>query len=123
MQLARVWLEGESHCEKTIKLENYIFHGGVYGNLENRMKVVGLNEKGKKSYALKRIFAPYELMKIRYPVLKKYKWLLPIYEVVRWFETIFNGKAKNLKREMDMLDNNSSSEKEEFKKFLQDVGL
>lgn len=123
IELTNVWFEEKEHTEKTLKLENYILSGGVYGSLENRMKLVVTNVKGKKSYALQRIFCPYKIMKIRYPILKKHKWLLPIYEVIRWGEALFKGKAKNLKKEVDMIESTTDSEKEEFKKFLAEIGL
>ena len=122
-ELASVWFENKKHTKKTIKLENYILSGGIYGTLENRMKVDGTKVDSKTSHIMKRIFCPYSIMKNRYPILRKHKWLLPFYEVVRWVETIFSGKAKKLKREVEVLENTSASEKADFKQFLEDIGL
>lgn len=123
IELTKVWFEGNAHTEKTLKLENYILNGGVYGNFENRMKVAGTKIKGKKSYALRRIFCPYEIMINKYPILRKHKWLLPVYEVVRWVETIFKGKARNLKQELAIIETNSGNDKNDFKNFLTEIGL
>lgn len=123
VELMNVWFEGTAHTEKTLKLERYVLSGGVYGNLQNKMKVVGTEVKGKKSYVWQRIFCPYDTIKHRYPILQKHKWLLPVYEVVRWVETIFHGKAKKLKMEVTSMDSNTDAEKEEFKKFLAEIGL
>ncbi len=123
IQLSNVWFNGQQHSEKTLKLENYIISGAVYGTLENRMKVDGTKVGSKTTHIFRRIFCPYSIMKNRYPILKKHKWLLPFYEVVRWVETIFSGKAKRLKKEVEILDNTSASQKAEFKQFLDEIGL
>lgn len=122
-ELTKVWFEGGSHTQRTLKLENYILNGGVYGSLENRMKVVGTNVKNNRNYVLCRIFCPYDVIKNRYPVLKKHKWLLPFYEVVRWIEALFSGKSKKLKREVAIIDADTNKEKEDFKRFLTEIGL
>lgn len=123
VKLANVWFGNDEHTEVTLKLEKYVINGGVYGSLKNRMKVVGVNNNNNKKYALKRIFCPYSIMKNRYPILQKHKYLLPIFEIVRWYETIVHGKAKKLKNEIEILSSSSKAEKEEFKKFLTELGL
>ena len=122
-ELIGVWFSKAKHTKTTKMLESYILSGGIYGSLENRVKVDGSKVENKRSHVLKRIFCPYSIMKNRYPILRKHKWLLPFYEVVRWFETIFSGKAKKLKKEIQILENTSDSEKSEFKKFLSEMGL
>ena len=123
LELNAVWFENKEHSKKTLMLENYILSGGVYGTLDNRMKVDSTKVDKKSTHIMRRIFCPYSIMKNRYPILRKHKWLLPIYEVVRWVQTIFSGKAKKLKREVDILDKTSASEKAEFKQFLEEIGL
>lgn len=122
LELANVWFCDQKSSFIIEQMGDYIFSGGVYGNFENRMKVVSNNIEDRKKYISRRIFAPYETMKHRYPILKKRKWLLPFYEVVRWVDTIFKGRAKNLKREVKAIDSNSE-EKNHFKNFLRNVGL
>lgn len=122
LELANVWFF-DQECSTIIeKMGNYIFSGGVYGSFENRMQVVGTSVENKKNYMRKRIFCPYETMKHRYPILQKHKWLLPFYEVRRWIETIFKGKAKNLKREVESIASKSEEEKNNFKNFLREIG-
>ena len=123
MQTARVWLEGETPSEQTLKIQEYVLSGGVYGTFTNKMKVTGTEVTDKTSYALKRIFPPYDLLKNRYPILKKHKWLFPVYQVVRWVETIFSGKSNKLKREIEILQTTPETEKDEFKEFLSELGL
>lgn len=123
MQLASVWFDGKEHTDRTQKLENYIFSGGVYGTFQNKMKVTGTKVKGKKGYFIRKIFCPYEVMKVKYPVLQKHKWLLPFYEVVRWIQGIFGGKIRNVKKESSTLDSISKTEQAEFSELLKELGL
>ena len=122
-ELASVWFSNGKHNKKTRMLEKYVISGGVYGSLENRVKIDATKVDKKSTHIFKRIFCPYSIMKNRYPILRKHKWLLPFYEVVRWIQTIFSGKAKRLKREIQILENTSNSEKAEFKEFLSEIGL
>ena len=39
---------------------------------------------------------PYKTLKITYPILKKYKYLTPVYQVVRWGKMLSSGKFKNI---------------------------
>lgn len=122
-ELTNVWFSNAKHNKTTKMLENYVLSGGIYGSLENRMKVDGTKVEGKKAHVIRRIFCPYSIMKNRYPILRKHKWLLPFYEIVRWVQTIFSGKTKRLKREIEILNNTSDSEKAEFREFLDEIGL
>ena len=123
IQTARVWLEGETPTEEILEIQEYVLSGGVYGSFQNKMKVAGTKVTDKKAYALKRIFPSYDLMKNKYPILKKHKWLYPASQVYRWIETIFKGKAKSLKTEMQTLSSTTEQEKDDFKEFLAKLGL
>ena len=49
---------------------------------------------------MSRIFLPYSVMKKMHPVLEKHKWLLPWFEVRRWFVILFDGRAKSAMQEL-----------------------
>ena len=66
--------------------------GGMYGTLNQGVLAEQVSIGGRVNYLIKRIFLPYEQMRIRYPVLKKHRWLTPIYEVRRWFELLFGKR-------------------------------
>ena len=117
-----MWLYNNEHDQTSIRLEKYILGGGLYGNQEVGVAVVK-KKKGKLGYFITRIFQPYYMMKEKYPVLKKHKWLLPFYWVKRWFSIIFKGKGKSSIKELKAGKTLSKLEVEDATKFLEKLGL
>ena len=112
--LALVWFGDKSHNKITIDMQNHILKAGVYGTLENRVAVEQIKMGGTGKNILNRIFMPYDTIKHKYHILKKHKWLTPIYEVRRWLSVIFD-KSVNERSRKDLkfnLDNkNKDNEK------------
>lgn len=75
------------------KLLMYIYTSGTHGSLENYIKN-GVEEKGRFCYALSRIFMPYRLMKLRFPLLKRLPFLLPFFWIARILIFIFSGEHR-----------------------------
>ncbi len=90
-KLAAYWFGGGETDEICAEMQDYVFNGGVYGNLENRIAVDRDKSKGRFGYIMSMIFLPYNDLKIAYPILKKHKWLYPFYQVRRWFRILFRG--------------------------------
>lgn len=88
--------------------EKYVLSGGVYGIVSNHIKVSRKNTT--KSYAISRIFVPYDTLKNRYPILIKYKILFPLFQVVRWFSSLGKKDVERIKREIET--NNAISDAE-----------
>ncbi len=100
--LCEVWLEKKEPTRVCVEMENYILHGGVYGNSENTMDIK--IAKGKTRYILSRIFMPYRELKYRYPSLTKFPILYPFYLIRRWFNLLFvKGRAKNSIQEFNQV--------------------
>ena len=98
--MARIWLRDEPSDELYDTYEKYIINGGVYGTKESKIIIQRERKGGKFRYLLRRIFLPYRSLKELFPILKKHKWLTPVFEVVRWFKLIFGGKIKSSYKEL-----------------------
>ena len=97
LHLAKVWFDDEESDEITEYLGKYIIDSSAYGSMKHVVSV-RMNDTNKLRYALKRIFLPYENLKYVYPILQKHKFLIPVYQVKRWFTLITPkriGKVKN----------------------------
>ena len=92
--LCEIWFSGKDENEFSTLLQNYILTGGVFGNIENNVAIQQQKHGGKFNFILKRIFMPYDKIKNLYPILKKHKYLLPLFEVYRWFDLIIKGNLK-----------------------------
>lgn len=75
-------------------IEKYIFDGGVYGNVENINAVNCVKRGNRFKNIFSEIFLEYDVIKHKYPILKKYKFLLPFFEVKRWCRLIFIKKYR-----------------------------
>ena len=122
-ELSEYWLEGKTPSELALKLERFIFSGGVYGSFKNSAVIGSGKEKSRVKYLLKRIWMPYNLLVGKYPSLKGKRVLQPAYEVRRWF-TLF--KKRTFERNKEVLKTSSSlssDAKNDTSKMLSDLGL
>lgn len=81
----------------------YIISGGVYGTRGLFLVNEVINESEGKSLAFGKfkkiflmVFPGYKLMCELFPILKKYKFLMPVFWVIRWIKSL-TGKNSNLK--------------------------
>lgn len=88
-KLASIWFEGEEMIPLAEDMQKYIFAGGVYGNVENITAVNRARRGNRFKNIFSEIFLKYDVIKHKYPILKKYKFLLPFFEVKRWCKLIF----------------------------------
>ena len=122
-KLSRIWFENEEYDFTSQQMEKYILRGGVYGNIENRIKVHQQKKGGRIKYALSKIFIPYEVIKFQYPILQKCKWLTPFMEIRRWFKLIFGGHARRTLNELKYNQTLSADKVDATKKLLENIGL
>lgn len=107
-RLSRVWLENAPADSLLNEMANFALAGGTLGSNDNQVKVHKSKTSGKAGFLLYRIFMPYDAMRLKYPVLKKWPVLLPVYWVIRWGQVLTGSKLRNAMREVQMnetLDN------------------
>lgn len=121
--LAEVWFCGAEHTELTKKIELYVLDGGVYGSMKNSLAMRQSKKRGKLGYAMSRIFLPYDTLKNYYPTLQKHKWLLPFFEVKRWFEILFSPRLKNGINELSESNKITQEDREKMKNLLDELEL
>ncbi len=114
-KLSRVWLENAEYDNVSLRIEEYILLGGVYGSIENRVVVHQSKKGGKLRYVLGRIFVPMDVLVVRYPSLERHGWLMPAYQVRRWFGILFRGRLKSSVQELKT-SGNISKDKSEAKR-------
>lgn len=103
-KLCECWFEGAEHIVLTDEMQKFILQGGAYGTREAHIAARREARGGKGGYAMSRIFAPYDVLKQRYPKLRG-RVQMPIYQVRRWIDVARDGGAK---RSMQELRINSS---------------
>lgn len=100
------------HDEQTKQIEEFIFS---YCNDAGSMNRILINSYGKSrfSYLLSRIFIPFERICGEYPILNKYKVLLPVYYVKRIIKIAFSYRGNYAKGE---IINNMKVDKKDIQK-------
>lgn len=91
---AFVWYGSLEGDETTELIEEYIFNAGIYGNFENMVAISVAKSGSKIKEFLSRVFQPRILLKNQFPILEKYPFLTPFYEVKRWHRIIFKDKSR-----------------------------
>lgn len=107
-RLGRVWFEGEAGDADADLLTGFLLSGGAYGT-EEQGALMRTAEKGKVRnarvhYLWRRVFLPYPMMCLRYPVVKKVPLLFPFSQVFRWFHVLFSKDRKNLRRDLTVAE-------------------
>lgn len=122
-ELVDVWFENKEHTALTLSMQDYIFNGGVYGTREQSVAVRQKKDGSKIKYIYHRIFMPYEMLKLKYPILKKHKYLTPVFQVRRWIEMMLKGNLKSSVREYKTVRNMTSERSDRITNSLEELGL
>ena len=122
-QLSEAWFSGAPTNERLEQMERYLLRGGVYGSNENKIAAKQGDTKEKKPYLLRRIFVPYSRLKLRYPILKKHRWMLPFCQIHRWFAALFGGRLGASVKEIRASQGVSKGQSGEVSDLIHALGL
>lgn len=119
-KLADIWFGGCQSNKEFDDLSDYILCSGIYGTVEN--KVSNINTS-KFKYLIMRIFMPYNQMVFSYPILRKYKILLPFCWFLRFFKIFRKGKTKTSLNEMKVNFSSDDIKKIQIRQMLEKYDL
>lgn len=122
-RLSRCWFNGEKYDEISVRVQNFILGGGVYGTSQNKVALQQERKGGRIGYLFSRMFVPYSKLKRYYPVLDKHRWLTPVMQIRRWFMLLRPDVAKMAKNELSVNKKIDKSKAEEMNLFLLEIGL
>ena len=121
--LSEAWFGNGEHTDITRRMQDYLLKGGVYGTTKNRVSVQQIRKGGKIRYAFSRIWLPYDVLKFHYPSLERKRWLLPVFEVRRWFKLIFCGGFRRSVNELKLNSSTTSEVQTETKEMLHQLRI
>lgn len=99
-KLSDIWFSGAAMDAQSQSFETFVRNGGTYGNLENQVSLQQAKRGSKLRFLWVRIFPPYGILKHSFPVLKKHKWLTPLFWVIRWFRLLGGNKMTQSVQEL-----------------------
>lgn len=123
-KLSLAWF-GEGQMDPMLEqMEHFVFQSGTLGSDSNQVRVHKARSTGKSGFLLYRIFMPYSGMRLKYPILKNWPVLLPVYWVRRWGELLFQtSKRKHALQEMKMNQKLDSQSIRDVKWMLDELEL
>lgn len=122
-RLAKEWMEGILHTEKTKLLADYILQGGNYGTLKNMAQIDAGKGEGKLKSFFKLVFLSNADLAIRYPILREHPYWYPLYCVRRWFRIFQKSKRKKLVDKVTIRNHITENETEHSRRMLEQLGL
>jgi hypothetical protein len=91
-QLYKCAFDGAEYSDDLITMENFIVFGAPVNNASEVSKVARTNKSKSKRF-MESAFPNLKHMKLKYPILEKAPFLLPVFWVVRFFEFVFLKKG------------------------------
>ncbi|MBQ8440539.1 MAG: nucleotidyltransferase family protein [Clostridia bacterium] len=122
--LSEKWFSDRKENNETAdELALYILQSGAYGNIKNKVAGEQVVKGNRFVYILSRLFRPYSQMKYLYPVLHKWKILLPFFEVYRWFDIALGSRRGRIKKELNANSQVSREDVKRVRKLFGDLNL
>lgn len=122
-RLNGIWFDGAEKDTVSEQMEQFVLNGGVYGTKENRIAIQQQKKGGRIKYALSKVFIPYDELVLHYPIVKKYRLLVPVMQIRRWCKLIFGGHFDRAADELKYNCAVSDDKAENIKILLKNIGL
>ena len=122
-KLSLVWMQNEIPDKTSLLIQDYIFDGGVFGNVNNMVLYKQAKSGGHTGYILSRLIASRNLLEHHYPILKKHRWLMPFCQVGRWLKIIFRNRLKISINELAINNKINDDIKNNMKDLIKILGL
>lgn len=120
--LSDVWFEGKDHTEITRGLERYVLNRDKEKIAYNAAVFQQALSKRSAHWG-SRLFLSYDLLKTTYPVLEKHRYLLPFFQIVRWFKKLTDGRIQRMRRTQQVKQTVHRKDVEDARQFLCELGL
>lgn len=118
-----VWFKDAPHTEITRHIEQYVLSGGVYGTKSNAVAMQQERSGNKVRHFFQRIFLPYKYLKIKYPILVRHAWLMPVFQIARWMELLQKKEFRKYSYELSMICNLNDDRRSDIRRLLDECGL
>lgn len=123
------WFNNGLGNERIDLITDWIFKNGLWGTSKSRTMAAAVRTSKSTSvksigfkYMIGQVFPRIEGMQLRYPVLKKHKYLLPFMWIARWLDLLLfkRNRVRNKIKQIELTNEKSVSA---YQEELQYVGL
>lgn len=120
-RLCRCMFDGEEYDDDLSIMENYIVLGPPVDNADEASRTA-VSQKTKVSRIFSAVFPNLHHMELRFPILKKYPFLLPLYWVIRLFKYAFT-KDRDIVRKREGLKNTDKNSADIMRRIFEKSGF
>ena len=120
-QLYKCIFDDAEYNDDLVTMENYIVFGAPVNNASEVSRAVRTS-KSKSERFLESAFPKLKHMKLKYPILEKMPFLLPIFWIVRFFEFVFL-KKESIKQKQSAIKNVDNESENIMKDIFEKSGL
>ena len=122
MNMLCAWFDNDPWDDGIHEMTSYIFASGSYGTHYNHVLAEGVKQNSKVRRILNAVFPGYGEMKLRYPVLGRWPFLLPFTWLLRGLNLIFFHRNR-IRRKSQDLQMSADSRTKELQKHFDMLGL
>lgn len=122
-KICDIWFGEGEHTELTERLQTYILGGGTYGSTKYHIAIKRSEGVGRFKHVLRLAVLPKKNLELIYPNLAKRPYLLPLYEIKRWFRVFNRSKRNKIAQSIETSNNISDETVENVSALISDLGL
>lgn len=122
-ETANAWFNGVEETPIVDEIKQYVLYAGMYADVENRVAIKQMKQGGKAKYYCSRLFLSYDDLLLQYPKLHNRKWLIPFYQIKRWFRLLFGKDSNTVSKEIKASGRVTNIKREKVKKLFKELGL
>lgn len=122
--LSQAWFGDRQPDAYPRELEAFVLMSGIFGNVSSKLTLNRAKTDNVADYFVKRIFKPYDKMVLKYPILRKYPVLLPVFWIRRLAEYLLSSRKFRLT--IQEISENNGLDREQIaaaKRLLQELEL
>lgn len=120
--LISVWFDDVPHNELTLSMQELIIDGGTFGSRKREILMEQAQAGSRSNYILGRIFMPRSTLQRQYPLLTKYPFLFPYFQVLRWMRILTKNRS-TVMNEMKVSHSYSETQIQKTQLTLKQIGL
>lgn len=109
--------------EMTLRVEEILLGGGLFGSKENEVLLKRSVSKSRAAYLKDRLILPAADIKSKYPAAARHGFLVPFYQVGRWFSALSPSKSGRVRSEAKLAGNLSEEKISHAGRLLCGLGI
>lgn len=121
-RLTDAWMSNSTLEPDLLEFEEFCLSGGVFGDIE-KAALSQVRNNSKVKYVYNRLFVSRKYLEELYPKLKTKPYLLPLYQIKRWFRLNDRHRRIKAQKEFEVAISSTQKDKEKIDLLLKSLGF